>query len=827
MNMHKLEDFVLTAKIWKHRLGRLFAPKTVLNDKYRSFKKLLEYDAAAMDIIAGLEDVFYGKKLADRQFASVACRDLAEAVHGMVEQLEQMNPAGYRDLEAAFSRVADKVAESSSLPLPSSTPPYIVPLVEAGEYPHLTGGKGANLGRVLAIGDINVPCGFVITANAFNHYIEFNDLQDKLEVLLSRMEAGKRDRLAELTLEIQELILAGEVPPEVAAEVEESIKLHLPPEGLIAVRSSALAEDSEISFAGQYASELNIRREDVLDGYKRVLAGKYCPRAVSYRISNGLTDSDTAMAVVVIPMIEAVSAGVIYSVDPDCMNRDSIGIYAVRGVGSSLVDGSVVPSKVSLSRGDDPCPVGECAYDRSSLPPEEILTALARCALRLEEHFGCPQDVEWAVDGDGQFHILQTRPLQREHSEAVRQRGPVPVVPVIEGLEKASYGAGCGEIYFARTGAEIAGIPEGAVLVTPTLKPSLLTFSGNINAVLSETGSRASHFASVARELGIPVLVGFVMDRFTSGQVVTVDGVEGAVYDGCVEDVLTRSFSTAGVSKRVLDLYTGIIPHTVRLSLMDPQAPEFSPQGCRSLHDFVRFCHEMSVREMFSLVDRRGLGMGSAKRLETGLPLVVYLLDLDGGLDSSAARKKNVQPQDIRCLPMLHFWNGLSDERVTWPEEMTHVDWEEFDRMSAGIFSRDSKLLASYGILAEDYLHLLIRFGYHLSEVDSLCTDEPAQNYIRFRFKGGGAGLDNRLLRIEFIKRVLAHYGFDTELRGDMLDGFSSRLPKDETSRQLEILGYLLAVTRLMDMRLTSVEDVDAEVGRFIDEIEVADGSGE
>ncbi|WP_027722090.1 PEP/pyruvate-binding domain-containing protein [Maridesulfovibrio zosterae] len=807
-------------KVLKFWAGRLFAPRALLQHKYESFKRLLEHDSKALNIIADLEDVFYGRRLVDRQQCAVLYKQLSSSVLGMIEQLQDMNPVRYGDLSVTFRQIHSAALKVINEPEFDSNPPYIISLSDAGNMPHLSGGKAGNLGKVYNLGDINVPPGFVITANAFHYFIEYNGLREELGKRLSRMEAGRRSLLATLTLEIQEFILAGEVPPDLAESIEQSVLKYVGDADFLAVRSSALAEDSEISFAGQYASELNLTPDEVLDGYKRVLAGKYCPRAVSYRISNGLTDNDTAMAVLVIPMIDARSAGVIYSVDPDCMNRDSVGIYGVSGLGNSLVDGSVVPAKASLYRKDVPSLINECSFDSENLPDEQMLVRLARCAMRLEDHFECAQDVEWAVDQDGDFHILQTRPLQREHSKAAVVHGPIPAMPFMEGLERASSGAGCGEIHFARTGEEIARIPEGSVIITPTLKPSLLTFAGNINAVLSATGSRASHFASVARELGIPVLVGDVMDRYTQGQLVTVDGMEGAVYEGCVEDVLTRSFGSADVSSRVLDLYKNIIPHTVKLTLTDPQDSGFTPQGCKSMHDVIRFCHESSVSEMFSLVDKRGLGMGTSKLLETGLPLVIYVIDLDGGLVSGIEKKKKIVSSEVSCEPMLSLLKGLSDERVPWSEELTHVDWDEFDRMSAGIFSKDSKILASYGVLAKDYMHLLIRFGYHLSEVDSLCGPDAGQNYIKFRFKGGGAGIDNRLLRIEFIRLVLEHYGFETTVHGDMLDGLSSRLPAEDTTAQLAMLGYLMAVTRLMDMRMTDEEQITVEVAKFIEEAE-------
>lgn len=810
---------MLSFEIVKFWIQFWLAPRTLLQNKYEAFKVLLEYDSQALELIADLEELFYGRRLVDRSQAVCMYQQLSVAVAGMVGELCRMHPYKFRNLYDEYVRIDALAARSVVSPEVKSEPPFAIPLATAGDFPELSGGKAANLGRVHALGYTEALPGFVVTSNAFHAFVKHNDLRQEIENRLCRMEVADISLLSALTLELQELFLNSEVPPGVAAEIERGLSTYLDGTGLLAVRSSALAEDSEISFAGQYASELNVCPDEVLEAYKRVLAGKYCPRAISYRISNGLTDNDTAMAALIVPMIDARSSGVVYSMDPDCLSRDSVGIYGVSGLGASLVDGSVVPVKGSLSRDKYPRPVSECAFDRSALPDEKMLVRLAKCALNLEEQFGCPQDMEWAVDSEGQFHILQTRPLQ-QGQERHAVAGPIAAMPVVEGLERAAGGAGCGEIYFAASGAEISRIPEGAIVVTPTLKPSLLSFAAKMNGVIASAGSRASHFSSVAREMGIPVLVGEVADRLKKGQVVTVDGMAGAVYEGCVEDVLTRSSLDVQVSPRILELYSGMVAPLVHLNVVDPQDENFTPAGCRSLHDLVRYCHEMSVQEMFSLVDKRGLGMGRSKLLQTGLPLVVYLLDLDRGLDPVADRKKELSPADIRSVPMHAFWKGLADERVAWPEEMVHVDWEEFDRMSAGFLSKDSKILASYGIVAEDYLHILVRFGYHFSEVDSLCGDVAAQNYVKFRFKGGGAGLDNRVLRLEFISRVLDHYGFETETRGDMLDASCSRLDSEATARQIAVLGYLMAVTRMMDMRLDSPDHVGREFEAFIDAVE-------
>ncbi|WP_207261312.1 PEP/pyruvate-binding domain-containing protein [Desulfovibrio sp. Huiquan2017] len=813
-------------QLFRHWTYQVFAPGTLLRRKYEAFKSLLAHDAVALELIADLEEMFYGKRLADRQRAVWMTNRLSSAVATMAGQLVEMNPTRYMDLPEYFRKIDFYVRMALELEQPEVGPPYILSLEEAGAMPRLAGGKASNLGKAKNLDGIPVPPGFVVTANAFNYFIDFNGLGDEIEKRLRQMVVGDRDLLARLTAEMQELILAAEVPDEIARGIRFGVSEIIDGDDLIAVRSSALAEDGEISFAGQYASELNVQPNDVLEAYKRVLAGKYCPRAVAYRISNGLTDSETAMAVLVIPMVDADTAGVLYTRDPDCRGRDAMGVYGVRGLGHGLVDGSTSPDKAVLTRHAVPRLDADCTPDVGGLPSEGALVRLGQLALRLEEAFGRPQDIEWAEDVTGKLYVLQTRPLQEEREEAQTEQAPLPfsVRPIADGLERASTGAGCGLVYFASTGERIAQIPEGAVVVTPTLKPSLLTFIGRMNGVVATTGSRASHFASVARESGVPVVVGDVTVMLEPGQLVTVDGTGGAIYDGCVEAIMTRAREGQQVSERVVAQYAKVAPLTVKLNLTDPQSEDFTPMGCKSLHDVVRFCHEKSVNEMFAVMDKKGRGMHSAKRLETSLPLVMYVLDLGDGFFANAGEGKTVSPQDIKCRPMWALWYGLSDERVKWPSRLTAMDWEEFDKVSGGIFSFDSKLLASYGLISEDYLHLMVRFGYHFSVVDTICGPEAGANYINFRFKGGGAGFDQRLLRLEFIRRVLDSYGFETSTRGDMIDAKCARLPENDIRRLLMRLGYLMAVTRLMDMRMDSEEQVDAEVERFIREAGSRDG---
>lgn len=796
--------------------SRLFAPQAQIQAKYDNFRELLRADAAALDLVADLEPHLYGDDPADPARVRSLSTALIRETERMVGALERMN-SHYSELSAMHAQISEHIRNSLAPQRIEATPPYIISLDDAGSHPRLAGGKATNLSLARNAG-VPTPDGFVITAPAFGLFLRHNELEAKIEQHFEALCLSNHDAIVRVTGELQELILEGEIPPTLEATILTSTNALSPNGELLAVRSSALAEDGQISFAGQYASELHVRPEDILTAYKRVLAGKYCPRAIAYRIRHGLTDAETTMAVLVLPMVEASSSGVVYTCDPACpaIGGTAMGVYVVNGLAANLVDGSATPGKYYLSREENPRVLQGCACDNNSLFPEDILQELGGWCMRLERAFGEPQDVEWTFGPDG-LRIVQTRRLHQTQD-------PQPSMPedtsdyeiLVSGLNCASPGAACGPVHHAPSGSNFRSIPAGSMVVTATLRPALSQFLDRISAVIASSGSRASHFASVARERGVPVVVGDTGAKLVTGETITVDAVSGRIFAGCVAGVLAQNKAAMAAQAIVRREHADVASKTVHLNLTDPEDPGFSPAGCRSLHDIIRFCHEKSVYEMFSLVQRSGRGLGRSRRLITDLPLVMYILDLGGGLAPQASNSGTVQPASVSSNPMRALWQGLSNPGIEWDHSQHHVDWEEFDRISAGIFRHDSRLLASYALVGADYMHLNIRFGYHFSIVDSVCSENAGANYVNFRFKGGGAGLAQRLHRLEFISTILSRAGYDISTKGDILDASAQRLERPQTEQCLEMLGLVLAATRLMDVRLTSAEQARHEAESFL-----------
>jgi pyruvate,water dikinase len=389
---------------------------------------------------------------------------------------------------------------------------------------------------------------------------------------------------------------------------------------------------------------------------------------------------------------------------------------------------------------------------------------------------------------------------------------------ILEGGVTASAGWGVGQVWVSGSRDDFRQVPEDAVLVLPTLPPALVSIIGRLRAVVSEAGSQASHFASVAREFELPVLacVPEATKRLSPGQLVTVAANKRRVYLGDLKGV-PRPPVTPFLSQeapflcRLHKLMKLVSP----LHLIDPTAANFVPQECRSVHDLVRYAHEKGMAEMFSLVGRSGRGLSGARQLSSDLPISMYVLDLDGGISPEARSSKTVAPQDIISRPLRACWEGLTHPEVFWHKGLKFLDWQELDRISAGIMSLKSAALASYAVISGEYLHLLLRFGYHFAVIDALCGDNPEANYIAFRFKGGGGDYQNRLLRVQLLQAMLEWAGFAVKSRGDLLDARFERHGADKILARLTILGFLQGKTQLLDMALTTAEQVNQLAASF------------
>jgi pyruvate,water dikinase len=815
-------------QLFKHWTLQVFTPGRLLRRKYKSFKELLRHDKKSLELISDLEELLYGRVQADWAQVEALVQALGWSIGCLIQSLVAMHPGAYRPLEEHFHQFESSLSQAVSLPAEDTGPPYTITLAEAAQAPGLAGGKAHTLGRVLGETELPVPRGFVVTTNACHLFLQHNHLRHRLDELLAKVRLGDCDRLEGLARQMAALVSQADIPPVIAAEITQRLQDYQRQgmRGPWALRSSAVCEDGETCFAGQYASVLNVSDSAVFEAYKEVLASKYSPRAVAYRIRCGLADQENPMAALCLEMVDAAVSGVVYTLEQKCPGAADtcMAVYAIPGLGEQLVSGRAGPEVHYLSREEQPRPLGSLASSYRSEETggkgpylsEETAVLLAGWGMMLEKILQQPQDMEWCQDKQGALFLLQSRPLKTEVVSADKflEASALPEVdnPVLlEGGVTASHGIGMGRVYQVRGEEELVKVSENAVLVSPSLSPAFATIIERLRAVVSQGGSRASHFASVAREYGLPVIVGAprATKLLSPGQLVTVDANHCRVYQGEVESFKGRLYQPAvGRENPFFKRLRALMQLVSPLHLTDPASADFAPQGCRSLHDFVRFVHEKATAEMFSLVGRSGRGLARARRLQSNLPLVMYVLDLEDGIAPEAGASKTVDPRFITCKAMQAFWEGLNHPDVVWQDGLRYMDWEEFDRLSAGIITARSRALASYVILSRNYLHLMLRLGYHFAILDAFCADDPETNYVAFRFKGGGGNFENRMLRLQYIKIILEWAGFAVQSRGDLLDARYERQEAGLILSRLTLLGLLQGKTCLLDISLTSPDQV-------------------
>lgn len=417
------------------------------------------------------------------------------------------------------------------------------------------GGKTASLGELrhaLTKNGVRVPDGFAVTAAAYWRLIDHNGLRNHI---------GKKG--------MRERILHAEIPDELAAAIRGAYR-HLSngKKHAVAVRSSATAEDlPNASFAGQQDSFLNVDGEkDLLAACRRCFASLFNDRAIAYRRAKGFDDRKIALTIAVQTMVRSDKggAGVMFTVDPESGFPRVVVLSAAFGLGESVVQGTVTPDEyvvfkplrgivsktlgskstkvVYAKRATKTVAATRAERERFVLEDEEV-KELADWAIAIEQHYGRAMDIEWAKDGiTGELHIVQARPetIHTEKSNTslrtyrLRKKGR----PVAKGIA-VGQAIASGPVTRIRKAGKLESFPEGGVLVTRMTDPDWVPIMKRAAAIITEEGGRTCHAAIVARELGIPAIVGVegALGKFKEGQVITVscaEGEHGVIYDAAL-----------------------------------------------------------------------------------------------------------------------------------------------------------------------------------------------------------------------------------------------------------------------------------------------------
>ncbi len=885
--------------------------KEALKNKYLTFQNLLRENNHVLELMADMEEKLSGEYLFDRHYINTNVKLISDGVSKIIKYINDLSEQKYKTLYSRYEEINKNIEKILMYKLEIQVSDLTIPLENlTKEMTNIGGGKIAHLGEIKNRLKLQTPDGFSISEYAFKRFMEHNRFTEEINKRLSSLNIENMEEINKVSKDIQEMVVKAEIPEDLEDAIKNAVEMlrlkledlsfrlvrNLSEEGLptsgndsnkqqylypdaerqgipsikpslkVSVRSSAIHEDGEFSFAGQYATFLNVPVDLILQKYKEVIASLFTQRAIFYCKTKGFSEEDMVMAVGVLRMIDAMAGGVIYTKDPNNPERNTALINAVWGLGMSVVDGTEIPNTYIVSREtggilERSVPeqqnmticTSEGDIKEINVPNEikgkpcltdEQINMLFNYASVLENHYGKPQDIEWAIDHNNRIYILQSRPLRMLRVESEKLNIPRRLEGYNILLDKgviACKGIGYGKAFILRDDDDLEHFPEGAVLVARHTSPRFVTVMNKASAIVTDVGSATGHMASLSREYQVPT----ILDTETATSVIkdsqelTVDAINCNIYEGRVNELLEyaskkkESFKDTHLFMTLEKVLKLIVP----LNLVDPDKENFKQACCETFHDITRFTHEMAMAEVFKTGKGEDIESfedlmsaitfaetGDAKRLgeqtivlRAGIPVAAHLLDIDGGVKKDL---RKAAPEDITSIPFSAFLKGMINMR--WPGPRP-VDAKGFLGMVAHTATMSEEQLykmggKSYAIISHNYMNFSIRLGYHFSMVEAYAGENMNDNYIKFFFKGGGAATDRRLRRVRLITEIIKKIDFKVNITGDVINAMLTKYSKSAIEERLEVMGKLTAYTKQLDMVMYNDAVTDMFIEDFVRE---------
>jgi len=848
-SMGKFKDILSALQITKKKDA--LPLKTI----FANFRQLLEHNNRVLELIADMGDKLSGDYLFDKQYIHAICRELDEEVYKVIYNLNLISHKKYLKLFDLFEKI--KISIKAELDSKSFIPKgdYIIAFEEiTTDIVDKVGGKMATLGELKNRLGMRVPEGFAFSTSAYKRFMEYNHLDTMLEKLSDKISSQSQKDVDEASDTIKGLILKGKMPPDLKKDLKKhlsALKKKNKQELKFAVRSSALEEDGEVSFAGQYESILNVPQAELLSAYKKVLASFFSSRVIAYREEQKNLPKPNAMAVGCMVMVPAVSSGVLYTLNPSTPQKDAIVVSASWGLGKMVVEGEGVVDQCELSKEApykvafkkiakkdkmyESAPQGDIRLidvpeEKQVIPCviDDDLARLAEEAIKIENYMKCFQDIEWSLDDQRKIFILQARPLhillakksQRpaELTEAVKK---YRVLIHGKGVV-ACRGIGAGKVFSIDNEKELNNFPPGAILLLRHTSPRMSKLLSRASAVVTDVGATTGHFATIAREFRVPAIVdiGHATQILKPGMEITVDAEENIIYEGIVKELLKFQLfeQSSYEDSPEFRLLRRILKKIAPLHLTDHQTKEFSPSQCTTYHDIIRFAHEMAIREISEgISSNQEEKTYAGKQLKLPIPLDLLLIDIGDGL-SPDIQGTFIEPMKILCSPLRILVETLIIPGV-WQSEPVDMDLRGFMSSFTRTIPLDipgsTKIDYNLAIISKDYLNLSLRLGYHFNMVDCYLSDNRNDNYIYFRFLGGVTEITRRSRRAKLISFILEKSDFTVESKGDLVIARTKKMGRQEMEESLRIIGRLIGFTRQLDVLLRTDDSIEKYVDLF------------
>ncbi|MFH1216415.1 MAG: PEP/pyruvate-binding domain-containing protein [Pseudomonadota bacterium] len=825
---HPLETFR------QHKEQQSASQLSRLRARYQIFRTLLDDNHRSVELITNL-----GTALRSPVFRPGAIRsdteELLTTTADLARKLDHLTNGGSAGLTMRQASLAASIRRDLARLPRDEQHHYCLSLDDVGsDMLRTVGGKAANLARLRRIAMFSVPAGFVVPVSVCRLFLDQDGLYFRIVARLRSGEKSEDGLPGRETVEaVKKMIMATPMPTESTAALERAAAPFFQAQKGLAVRSSALGEDTlSHSFAGQYLSVLNVINQTQLEeAFKQVTASAFNLRNLTYRHHAGLAPYEFDLAILCLEMVDVRSAGILFTRDPNCAASGKMLISAVHGLGELAVSGSEAAdvyrpprdgsgpgeSQVAgktrrlVSAGDGG--VREEKLDASAssaqvLSVNEIMT-LTRIGLAVEERLGGPQDIEWAVNNQGQVVLLQSRPLKVIAGSTPSKNNASSRQSILTGGQIASPGRAAGRVRIINNRQDLEELTEPPYVLV--MHQSMVAAVGALRqacALLVDLGNPADHLSCVAREYEIPMLtgLGIASSTFHNGDTVLVDGERGMVFAARNEEMIhhleryRKKIATwkERIAKPVDPLAAAIYDQVVPLNLTDAYGPTFSIAECRTIHDIVRYAHEKAVLAMFAAGDEAvEQSYGVIYHLDSDVPFFVSLIDLGGGLLPGSPRR--IPPEKVLSRPFTALWQGVTTPGINWGTAGGVAVGSVVSRFLTDHRSARPIGLPNYALVTRDFLNLNARMDFHFTMVDAICGLDPRLNYIKFRFKGGGTSLEQRCRRVRCLSEILGISGFYCDQRDDLLTSSIQGGSAEVLEEKLRVIGRLLGFSRLLD----------------------------
>ncbi|MBW2068736.1 MAG: pyruvate, water dikinase [Deltaproteobacteria bacterium] len=826
---------------------------------FNTFRQILDQNNRVLELIADMGDKLGGEYIFDKQYIISRCGEISDQVYKLIYNLNVLGERRYLALYDAFERIHRQIQEelAGRPTVPESA--YVLSLdVITRDFVDEVGNKAANIGEIRNVLKLSTPDGFAITTRAFKEFLEVNEIDKEIAKIIISWDGLDEEYFFDAAQRIRRKLMVGRVPRRIASKIEKMAEDVAERNGLerpfFAVRSSGWLEDSEHSFAGIHKSILNVGKSGLLDAYKTVVASVYSCDAWGYRYNKGIQEHEVMLGVLCQLMLKPLCSGVLYTLHPTQPEKELMLISAHWGLGPAVVDGMTRVDEYRVDRNPphevvsmrvvrkekELTPAEEGGIEWVRVPEErqyesclhsDQLKRLADTGMLLERYFKRPQDIEWAIDAEGNIYILQARPLAIQRPDVVTSRdlsGLVESSSVIMSGKGTvvQRGVAVGPVFVIDDDTDISRVPHGVVLVTRYTSPRLARVIQKVRAIITDYGSPTGHMATVAREFRVPTIVdtGIATQVLKHGMEITVDATQNVIYEGRIQELCLFELTEESVFEESYEyrLLRRILKRMSPLNLVDPQDRSFSPENCATYHDITRYVHEKAVEEIIRISETYPHEMGSRpKRLDLPIPLGLMLIDIGDGTQS-LPEDKSVTLEQIACLPLKALCEGLLIPGM-WDTQPVVVDFRSLMSSVTRTFSPSNAGPHQIGrnlvVISKNYMNMNLRLGYHFNIVDAYIVDNPNDNYAYFRFAGGVTDAIRRSRRAACIAEILDHFDFKTETRGDLIVGRVKKLSKEQMGERMKIIGALIGYTRQLDTQMHSDDLVDFFVTQFLERL--------